>query len=129
MLGVMKFNLTSLLDLAIADERSGGPSQGQSAREGGGGSGRTSWKLVFQRYQPGSTNGSPKQLSREEINMTPVELWAKKFCEDKAENRRSVLPSLALPPFSVSVTHTPILTLEPIVSLSPAHVPTSPPPS
>ncbi|EXJ58277.1 hypothetical protein A1O7_05702 [Cladophialophora yegresii CBS 114405] len=89
----LKFNLTSLLDLggdtggggggaAASDETAGPSSTGGRSTVG---------KFKIKRYQPGSTTGSPKQLSREEQAMSPLELWAKKFCEDKAENRSFTL--------------------------------------
>ncbi|KIW91505.1 uncharacterized protein Z519_07471 [Cladophialophora bantiana CBS 173.52] len=69
----LKLNLTSMLDLD----------------RGGTESGRG--RLKVKRYQHGSSNGSPKQMTREEMNMSPLELWAKKFCEDRAENRSFAL--------------------------------------
>ena len=79
----MKFNLTSFLDLS--------PDSDDDAGEivGAGATGRKrNTKLKVTRYQHGSSNGSPKHLNREERNMSALELWVKKFCEDKAENRR-----------------------------------------
>jgi hypothetical protein len=78
----LKFNLTSLLDLGETGAADAHATAGSSS------STTPPWKLKIKRYQAGSTNGSPKQLSREEMDMSPLELWAKKFCEDKAENRR-----------------------------------------
>ena len=83
----LRFNLTSLLDLDLGNEAR----RSQEDREDSGGSSRSSGRsgrMRIKRYQPGSTGGSPKHLSREERNMNALELWAKKFCEDKAENRR-----------------------------------------
>ncbi|KAJ9609702.1 hypothetical protein H2200_006030 [Cladophialophora chaetospira] len=84
----LKFNLTSLLELSFDQE-------GAAAADGGSGlraaNPRSAGKVKIQRYQHGSSNGSPRQLSREERNMSPLELWAKKFCEDKAENRSFTL--------------------------------------
>ncbi|ETI22751.1 hypothetical protein G647_06827 [Cladophialophora carrionii CBS 160.54] len=101
----LKFNLTSLLDLGVdvngrvnSNPCSNGIDTGPVDEHAnthtsstGGRSVVAPWKLKVKRYQPGSTNGSPKQLSREEKDMAPLELWAKKFCEDKAENRSFTL--------------------------------------
>ncbi|OCT51251.1 hypothetical protein CLCR_08478 [Cladophialophora carrionii] len=93
----LKLNLTSLLDLGVSASANGidtGPADEHAnthTSSTGGRSVATPWKLKIKRYQPGSTNGSPKQLSREEMDMSPLELWAKKFCEDKAENRSFTL--------------------------------------
>ncbi|KIY00881.1 uncharacterized protein Z520_03547 [Fonsecaea multimorphosa CBS 102226] len=74
----LKLNLTSMLDL-----------------DWGGGGTETGWSgpgpVKVKRYQHGSSNGSPKQMTREEMNMSPLQLWVKKFCEDKAENRSFTL--------------------------------------
>ncbi|KIW32475.1 uncharacterized protein PV07_04020 [Cladophialophora immunda] len=69
----LKLNLTSMLDLDWGGNESGGG------------------RVKVKRYQHGSSNGSPKQMTREEMDMSPLELWAKKFCEDKAENRSFTL--------------------------------------
>jgi hypothetical protein len=82
----LKFNLTSLLDLGETGTADAHATAGSSSISTS--STTPPWKLKIKRYQAGSTNGSPKQLSREERDMSPLELWAKKFCEDKAENRR-----------------------------------------
>ncbi|KIW66774.1 hypothetical protein PV04_06069 [Phialophora macrospora] len=88
----LKFNLTSLLDLGetgATDANATAANSGSSSRSNT--TTNPPWKLKIKRYQPGSTSGSPKQLSREERDMSPLELWAKKFCEDKAENRSFTL--------------------------------------
>ncbi len=82
----LKFNLTSLLDLGENDDGNG--SRSQSVAGPAADTSRSAGKVSVTRYQHGSSNGSTKHLSREERNLSPVELWVKKFCEDKAENRR-----------------------------------------
>ncbi|KAH0837239.1 hypothetical protein AYO21_08107 [Fonsecaea monophora] len=69
----LKLNLTTMLDLDWGGTESGGG------------------RVKVKRYQHGSSNGSPKQMTREEMNMSPLELWTKRFCEDKAENRSFAL--------------------------------------
>jgi hypothetical protein len=88
----LKFNLTSFLELSSPTDDDSGSGQdqsriGEAVRAGATGR-RSDSKLKVKRYQHGSSNGSPKQLSREERNMSALELWVKKFCDDKAENRR-----------------------------------------
>ncbi|OAP60294.1 hypothetical protein AYL99_05296 [Fonsecaea erecta] len=69
----LKLNLTSMLDLDWGGTESGGG------------------RMMVKSYQHGSSNGSPRQMTREEMNMPELDLWAKKFCEDKAENRSFAL--------------------------------------
>lgn len=83
----LKFNLTSLLDIVGNDNENGDRSQNAGPALGTGVS-RSAGTVKVTQYQHGSSNGSPKQLSKEERNLSPVELWVKKFCDDKAENRR-----------------------------------------
>ena len=82
----LKCNLSSLLDLGVVEgdaataERPAENSRATPPQWG--------FRMKVNRYQHGSASGSMKQLSREERNLSPLELWVKKFCEDKAENRR-----------------------------------------
>jgi hypothetical protein len=86
----LRFNLSCLLDLGGSGDISGsddGPGDGPQ-RASSAGRRRRGGRIKVKPYVPGSTNGSPKQLSREDMDLSPLELWVKKFCEDKAENRR-----------------------------------------
>lgn len=67
----LRFNLTSMLDLEAR------PSDGHRRS-----------RVRVKPFQSSGPSGSPKQLSREYLDLTPMEQWAKKFCEDKADNRR-----------------------------------------